>query len=151
MARRDVDRLRNLQPQDLIKYGFIPEFIGRMPVVATLDDLDKTALVQILTRPKNAIIKQYQRLFDFENVKLKFSDEALEAVELHHPEGKLPERVVRARVGRVEGEDPIGDLVDPLAVARHAPLDAAIGTALAYARLPQDLALLRGIKRVHDS
>jgi len=78
--RRDVDMLRQLQPQDLIKYGFIPEFIGRMPVVATLEDLDRAALVQILTKPKNAIIKQYQRLFEYENVRLRFSEDALEAI-----------------------------------------------------------------------
>ena len=78
--RRDLDLLRHLQPQDLIRYGFIPEFIGRLPVVATLEDLDKAALVQILTRPKNAIIKQYQRLFEFENVRLRFTDDALEAI-----------------------------------------------------------------------
>jgi ATP-dependent Clp protease ATP-binding subunit ClpX len=78
--RRDADLLRMLQPHDLIKYGFIPEFIGRMPVVATLEDLDRSALVQILTRPKNAIIKQYQRLFEYENVRLRFSEDALEAI-----------------------------------------------------------------------
>ena len=78
--RRDIDLLRQVQPQDLIKYGFIPEFIGRLPVVATLEDLDKAALVQILTRPKNAIIKQYQRLFEYENVRLRFTDDALEAI-----------------------------------------------------------------------
>ena len=78
--RRDVDLLRLLQPHDLIKYGFIPEFIGRMPVVATLEDLDKSALVQILTKPKNAIVKQYQRLFEYENVRLRFSEEALDAI-----------------------------------------------------------------------
>ena len=65
---------------DLIKFGFIPEFIGRMPVVAVLEDLDKEALVQILTKPKNAIVRQYQKLFEFENVRLKFSDDALEAI-----------------------------------------------------------------------
>ena len=78
--RRDVDLLRHIQPQDLIRYGFIPEFIGRMPVVATLEDLDKAALVQILTRPRNAIIKQYQRLFEYENVRMRFTDDALEAI-----------------------------------------------------------------------
>jgi len=69
-----------VQPEDLIHYGFIPEFIGRMPVAAVLEDLDQSALMQILTRPRNAIIKQYQKLFEFENVKLKFSDEALESI-----------------------------------------------------------------------
>ncbi len=66
--------------RDLIKFGFIPEFIGRLPVVGVLEDLDKDALIQILTKPKNAIIKQYQKLFEFENVRLKFSDDALEAI-----------------------------------------------------------------------
>ncbi len=79
-GHRDVSLLAQVQPVDLIKFGFIPEFIGRMPVTAVLEDLDKAALVQILTKPKNAIIKQYQKLFEFENVRLKFTDEALEAV-----------------------------------------------------------------------
>jgi len=78
--RRDVDMLENVQPIDLIKFGFIPEFIGRMPVVAVLEDLSREALVQILTKPKNAIIRQYQKLFEFENVRLKFNDDALEAI-----------------------------------------------------------------------
>jgi ATP-dependent Clp protease ATP-binding subunit ClpX len=79
-ARRDPTLLEAIQPVDLIHYGFIPEFVGRLPVVSVLGDLDKDALMQILTQPKNAIIRQYQRLFEFENVKLKFSDDALEAV-----------------------------------------------------------------------
>jgi len=77
---RDIDLLRQLQPEDLIHYGFIPEFIGRMPIAAVLEDLDRAALMEILTRPRNAIIKQYQKLFEFENVKLKFTDEALESI-----------------------------------------------------------------------
>lgn len=77
---RDISLLQQVQPEDLIHYGFIPEFIGRMPVAAVLEDLDQSALMQILTRPRNAIIKQYQKLFEFENVKLKFSDEALESI-----------------------------------------------------------------------
>ena len=68
------------QPTDLIKYGLIPEFVGRLPVVASLHDLDRAALVQILTQPKNAIARQYQRLFEYENVKLRFTDDALEAI-----------------------------------------------------------------------
>src|SRR6184192_1428923 len=72
--------LDQIEPEDLIKFGMIPEFVGRVPVVATLHDLDQKALVDILTRPKNALVKQYQRLFEYENVKLKFSDDALEAV-----------------------------------------------------------------------
>jgi ATP-dependent Clp protease ATP-binding subunit ClpX len=77
---RDISLLQQVQPEDLIHYGFIPEFIGRMPVAAVLEDLDQSALMQILTRPRNAITKQYQKLFEFENVKLKFSDEALESI-----------------------------------------------------------------------
>jgi ATP-dependent Clp protease ATP-binding subunit ClpX len=93
--RRDVDLLRMLQPHDLIKYGFIPEFIGRMPVVATLEDLDKSALIQILTKPKNAIIKQYQRLFEYENVRLRFSEDALDAIATLAMERKVGARGLR--------------------------------------------------------
>ncbi|MBS0537812.1 MAG: ATP-dependent Clp protease ATP-binding subunit ClpX [Proteobacteria bacterium] len=78
--RRTGEILRDLEPEDLLRYGLIPEFVGRLPVVATLEDLDESALVEILTRPKNALVKQYARLFDMENVKLKFSDDALKAV-----------------------------------------------------------------------
>jgi ATP-dependent Clp protease ATP-binding subunit ClpX len=94
-SRRDVDLLENVQPVDLIKFGFIPEFIGRMPVVAVLEDLSKEALVQILTRPKNAIIRQYQKLFEFENVRLKFSDDALEAIAALAMERKVGARGLR--------------------------------------------------------
>ncbi|HXU21520.1 MAG TPA: ATP-dependent Clp protease ATP-binding subunit ClpX [Verrucomicrobiae bacterium] len=78
--RRDTEMLAKVEPQDLIKFGLIPEFVGRLPVVGVLDELDENALVEILTKPRNAIIKQYQRLFEFENVRLKFSDEATRAV-----------------------------------------------------------------------
>ncbi len=71
---------RRSSPPDLIKYGLIPEFVGRLPVIGTLHDLDKPALVEILTAPKNAIIRQYQRMFEYENVKLRFTDDALEAI-----------------------------------------------------------------------
>ncbi len=94
-VRRDVDLLSHCQPVDLIKYGFIPEFIGRMPVTAILEDLSKEALVQILTKPKNAIIRQYQKLFEFENVKLKFSEDALEAVAQLAMERKVGARGLR--------------------------------------------------------
>jgi ATP-dependent Clp protease ATP-binding subunit ClpX len=104
--RRDIDLLRMLQPHDLIKYGFIPEFIGRMPVVATLEDLDKSALVQILTKPKNAIIKQYQRLFEYENVRLRFSEDALDAIS-----SLALERKVGARGLRMILEDLMLDLM----------------------------------------
>ncbi len=87
--------LQHLQPIDLMKFGFIPEFIGRLPVIATLEDLDKQALIQILTKPKNAIIKQYQKLFEFENVRLKFADEALEAIAMLAMERKVGARGLR--------------------------------------------------------
>ncbi len=78
--RRVGSLLRHVEPQDLIKYGLIPEFVGRLPVVATLDDLDEAALVKILTEPKNALIKQYQRLLSLDNVKLRFTDGAITAI-----------------------------------------------------------------------
>jgi ATP-dependent Clp protease ATP-binding subunit ClpX len=78
--RRDVEMLKNAEPQDLIRFGLIPEFVGRLPVMGVLDELDEPALVEILTKPRNAILKQYQRLFEFENVKLRFTDEAVFAI-----------------------------------------------------------------------
>jgi ATP-dependent Clp protease ATP-binding subunit ClpX len=72
--------LRNVEPEDLLKFGLIPEFVGRLPVVATLVDLDEEALVKILTEPKNALVKQYQRLYEMENVELEFSEDALRAI-----------------------------------------------------------------------
>jgi len=78
--RRLGELLGEVQPEDLLKFGFIPEFIGRLPVTATLDDLDEAALVSILREPKNALIKQYQKLFEFERVKLRFTDGALVAI-----------------------------------------------------------------------
>jgi ATP-dependent Clp protease ATP-binding subunit ClpX len=72
--------LKNIETEDLLKFGLIPEFVGRLPVVATLEDLNKDALIEILTKPKNALIKQYQKLFGFENVKLQFTDDALNSV-----------------------------------------------------------------------
>ena len=67
-------------PEDLIKYGLIPEFVGRLPVVATLEQLDEAALVRILKEPKNSLVRQYQTMFEFEDVKLRFTDEALVAI-----------------------------------------------------------------------
>ena len=78
--KRNFELLSELQPEDLIKFGLIPEFVGRLPVMGMLEDLDEFALIEILTRPKNAIVKQYQRLFEFKNVRLKFADEALRAI-----------------------------------------------------------------------
>jgi ATP-dependent Clp protease ATP-binding subunit ClpX len=78
--RQTGDLLREVEPEDLLKFGLIPEFVGRLPVVATLDDLDEAALVDILTVPKNALVKQYQRLYEMENVRLEFSDDAMRAI-----------------------------------------------------------------------
>jgi len=79
-AQRDTELLRKAEPQDLIKFGLIPEFVGRLPVIGILDELDEVALVEILTKPRNAILKQYQKLFDYEGVKLNFTSDASIAV-----------------------------------------------------------------------
>jgi ATP-dependent Clp protease ATP-binding subunit ClpX len=104
--RRDMGMLEGVQPVDLIRFGFIPEFIGRLPVVGVLEDLDREALVQILTKPKNSIVRQYQKLFEFENVRLRFSDEALEAIA-----GLALDRKVGARGLRMILEDLMLDLM----------------------------------------
>jgi ATP-dependent Clp protease ATP-binding subunit ClpX len=78
--RRTGEILKEIEPDDLLKFGLIPEFIGRLPVIATLDDLDEAALINILTKPKNSLVRQYQKLFDMENVKLEFSEDALKAI-----------------------------------------------------------------------
>jgi ATP-dependent Clp protease ATP-binding subunit ClpX len=78
--QRDSELLRQSEPQDLIRFGLIPEFVGRLPVIGILDELDEAALVEILTKPRNAIMKQYQKLFDYEGVKLTFSEDATRAV-----------------------------------------------------------------------
>jgi len=78
--RKTGELLRDVEPEDLLKYGLIPEFIGRLPVVATLEDLDEESLIEILTTPKNALVKQYQRLFEMENVRLQITTDALRAI-----------------------------------------------------------------------
>ncbi|MGQ0742322.1 MAG: ATP-dependent Clp protease ATP-binding subunit ClpX [Alphaproteobacteria bacterium] len=78
--RNTGEILRDVEPEDLLKFGLIPEFIGRLPIIATLEDLDNAALIEILTRPKNALAKQYQRMFEMEGVKLRFHDDALNAI-----------------------------------------------------------------------
>ena len=94
--RRAGDILREVEPEDLLKFGLIPEFIGRLPVVATLNDLDEAALIEILTKPKNAILKQYQRLFDMEGVSLEFTEDALTAVAKKAIERKTGARGLRS-------------------------------------------------------
>ncbi len=79
-AQRDTELLRKAEPQDLLKYGLIPEFIGRLPVLGILDELDEAALIDILTRPRNAILKQYAKLFEYEGVKVTWTDEAARAI-----------------------------------------------------------------------
>jgi ATP-dependent Clp protease ATP-binding subunit ClpX len=79
-SHRDTELLRKTEPQDLIKYGLIPEFVGRLPVMGILDELDEAALVEILTKPRNAIVKQYQRLLEYENVRLHFSQDAIAGI-----------------------------------------------------------------------
>ncbi|MAJ20326.1 MAG: ATP-dependent Clp protease ATP-binding subunit ClpX [Paracoccaceae bacterium] len=99
---RDIDEsgigeiFKQLEPEDLLKFGLIPEFVGRLPVLATLEDLDKDALVTILTQPKNALIKQYQRLFEIEDTKLTFTDDALEAIAEKAIERKTGARGLRS-------------------------------------------------------
>ena len=93
--KRDSELLQKAEPQDLMKFGLIPEFVGRMPVIGILNDLDEAALIEILTRPKNAIVKQYQRLFEFENVRLRFSDEALAAISREAMQRKVGARGLR--------------------------------------------------------
>ncbi len=87
---------QDLEPEDLLKFGLIPEFVGRLPVLATLEDLDEDALVTILTKPKNALIKQYQRLFEFEDTQLTFTDDALQAIAKRAIERKTGARGLRS-------------------------------------------------------
>lgn len=94
--RRTGEVLRLVEPEDLLKFGLIPEFIGRLPVIATLEDLDEVALVRILKEPKNALLKQYQRLFDMEDVQLTFSEDALSAIARKAIERKTGARGLRS-------------------------------------------------------
>jgi len=87
---------KEVEPEDLIKFGLIPELVGRMPVVATLAELSEDALVQILTEPKNALVRQYQRLFSMEEVELTFHEDALKAIAKHAIERKTGARGLRS-------------------------------------------------------
>jgi ATP-dependent Clp protease ATP-binding subunit ClpX len=93
--RRNIELLEQVQPMDLIRYGLIPEFVGRLPVVSVLNDLDEIALIKILVEPKNALIRQYQKLFEFENVKLRFTDESLQTIAAQALERKVGARGLR--------------------------------------------------------
>jgi ATP-dependent Clp protease ATP-binding subunit ClpX len=105
--------LSQVLPEDLIKYGLIPEFVGRLPIVCTLHELDKQALMEILTKPNNALTRQYQKMFDFENVSLRFTDEALEAIA-----NLALERKIGARGLRMITEDLMLDVMYELPSAK---------------------------------
>ncbi len=94
--RRTGELLKSVEPEDLLRFGLIPEFIGRVPVLATLEDLDEDALVKILTEPKNALVKQYQRLFEMEDLQLTFSEEALRGISRRAIERKTGARGLRS-------------------------------------------------------
>ncbi len=94
--RKIGEILKNIRPEDLLKYGLIPEFVGRLPVIATLDELSEEALVDIMFKPKNALVKQYTKIFEFENVKLKFQQDALWAVAKEAINRKSGARALRA-------------------------------------------------------
>jgi ATP-dependent Clp protease ATP-binding subunit ClpX len=94
--RRTGEIFRDVEPEDLVKFGLIPEFVGRLPIIATLEDLDEPALVQILTEPKNALARQYQRLFEMEGVELVFHDDALKAIARKAIERKTGARGLRS-------------------------------------------------------
>ena len=94
--RRVGDLLKDVAPEDLVRFGLIPEFIGRLPVIATLEDLDEPALIQILTEPKNALVRQYQRLFSMEEVELTFHEDALKAIARHAITRKTGARGLRS-------------------------------------------------------
>jgi ATP-dependent Clp protease ATP-binding subunit ClpX len=94
--RQTGEILRDIEPEDLLKFGLIPEFVGRLPVIATLDDLDEESLIEILTTPKNALVKQYERLFEMEDVRLTFSEDALVAISKRAVERKTGARGLRS-------------------------------------------------------
>ena len=108
-SSKEIDKSKvfsELLPQDLLKFGLIPEFVGRLPIVATLQDLDREALIQIVTKPRNALVKQYKKLFELDNVELEFQDEALNAIV-----DKAIERKTGARGLRAIFEDIIRDIM----------------------------------------
>ena len=117
-AQRDTELLRQAEPQDLLKYGLIPEFVGRLPVLGILDELDEVALIEILTKPRNAILKQYSKLFDYEGVKVTFSDDAAKEIAREALQRKVGARGLRMILEElmldlmyyVPGNKKVGDL-----------------------------------------
>ena len=107
--RRTGEIFRQVEPEDLLSFGLIPEFVGRLPVIATLEDLDEDALKKILTEPKNALVKQYQRLFEMENTELTFQDEALNVI----ARKAIDRQDRRARPALDHGGDPARHHVRP--------------------------------------
>ncbi|NQW10921.1 MAG: ATP-dependent Clp protease ATP-binding subunit ClpX [Alphaproteobacteria bacterium] len=107
--RRTGEVLREVEPEDLLKFGLIPEFVGRLPVIATLEDLEQDALIDILTKPKNALVKQYQRLFEMEDVRLEFREDALSAIAKKAVERKTGARGLRSIMENIL-LDPMYDL-----------------------------------------
>ncbi|MEM8685955.1 MAG: ATP-dependent Clp protease ATP-binding subunit ClpX, partial [Pseudomonadota bacterium] len=145
--RRTGEVLREIEPEDLLKFGLIPEFVGRVPVLATLEDLDEDALIRILKEPKNALVKQYQRLFEMEDTKLTFADEALKAISKKAIERKTGARGLRSIMEGIlldtmfdlpgmEGVEEVvisGEVVDgeasPLHIYADAPDEAEVSTS----------------------
>src|SRR5207302_577858 len=127
--KRTGELLAQVHPEDLIKFGLIPEFVGRLPVVATLNELDKGALIEILKEPKNSLVRQYQTIMGFENVTLKFTDDALEAIV-----GEELKRNVGARGLKIIIEELMLDMVvfpsmmAPFVVGRRASIQALDAT-----------------------
>ncbi|HNQ63575.1 MAG TPA: ATP-dependent Clp protease ATP-binding subunit ClpX [Syntrophorhabdaceae bacterium] len=99
--KRYSELIKDIQPEDLLKYGLIPEFIGRLPIIATLNELDENALVEILKRPRNAIIKQYKKLFELENVKLTFTEGAIRAISREAMKRKTGARGLRSILEKI--------------------------------------------------
>ena len=127
--RNEAELLVHVQPEDLHKFGLIPEFIGRLPVVATVDPLDVSALVRILTEPKNALVKQYQRMFEIDHVGLEFEEAALEAIATLAVERKTGARGLRAILEDVLGpvmfDVPSNDTIAKVIVTRESVLGEA--------------------------
>ncbi|NLK36307.1 MAG: ATP-dependent protease ATP-binding subunit ClpX, partial [Gracilibacteraceae bacterium] len=119
--------LKKIMPEDLLKFGLIPEFVGRIPIIVTLNPLDKNALVRILTEPKNALVKQYQKLFELDNVELEFEDEAIEEIAQKALDRKTGARGLRAifeeNMLNVMFEIPSRDDIDKCIVRKETILD----------------------------
>ncbi len=145
--RRTGEVLRGIEPEDLLKFGLIPEFVGRVPVLATLEDLDEEALIRILREPKNALVKQYQRLFEMEDTKLTFAEEALKSISKKAIERKTGARGLRSIMESIlldtmfdlpgmEGVEEVvisGEVVDgeasPLHIYADNPEEAEVSTS----------------------